>query len=569
MARGMPRRTRGKRLERKGIDGGGGKKRLGGLDLMHGFTGIVDRKGKLQFVSEAPLRNLGYSEDNILRKPFWEAEWFSPSSMSQQAVKECLTEALEGKGSQCRVEAFTKEGDPIPVTFTMSPLKGREGNIVSIMAEARPSTEEVEFSSGEEEGIPQDIICAPGESQPYVKAECFRALIDDSSDAFVIVDGDLRFIYANHALKQLLGLDPEKLQGMVSMDFVHPDDLPNAFAALANVLEEPGGIGSVDLRIQTEQVDSWRWMRCMGQNMLDDMRVEGIVITYHDITDRIEAQQKLRDSEERFRSLIENASDAISIIGRDGIVVYDSPSVERVLGYEPGSLVGTNAFNLIHPDDMASIAGSLGDWIDSPGKTSSMEARCLHNDGSWGWIEIVGQNLLDKPEVQGIVINYRDVTDRKQSEEELRQSEAKLQDLVERLRFSQEELSTPVVQIWDRILVLPLIGVLDSSRAQRVMEVLLGRVVDTQSEMVILDVTGINSMDTEVTNNLVRTIQSTSLLGARCVVTGIKPDVAQSMSQLGVDVGKLVTKRDLQDGLRYALQTMGYDLNSGRGASDQ
>ena len=82
--------------------------------------------------------------------------------------------------------------------------------------------------------------------------------------------------------------------------------------------------------------------------------------------------------------------------------------------------------------------------------------------------------------------------------------------------------------------------------------------METQSKVVIVDVTGVASMDTEVTNHLIRTVQSTKLLGAECVITGIRPEVAQTMTHLGVDMSRLVIKSDMQDGLRWGLKKMGY-----------
>ena len=148
--------------------------------------------------------------------------------------------------------------------------------------------------------------------------------------------------------------------------------------------------------------------------------------------------------------------------------------------------------------------------------------------------------------------------ERQQAQEELRRSEEKLRQTVEKLRVSQEALSTPVVQIWDKVLALPLIGVIDDERAKQIMEILLNKIVDTRSEMIIVDVTAVASIDTHVANHLIQTIESVSLLGARCILTGIQPQIAQTMTNLGLDMSKIAVKRDMQDGLKWALQNLGY-----------
>ncbi|MCL0077056.1 STAS domain-containing protein, partial [Dehalococcoidia bacterium] len=159
---------------------------------------------------------------------------------------------------------------------------------------------------------------------------------------------------------------------------------------------------------------------------------------------------------------------------------------------------------------------------------------------------MVGAAGEEKEEPEQLIV-IEDITERKDLEEQLK-------DTVEKLKASQEELSTPVVQIWDRVLALPLIGVVDSLRAQKIVETLLNRIVETQSEMVILDITGVSSIDTQVVNHLIKTVQAAKLLGAECVITGIKPKVAQTMIHLGLDMESFPTRRSLRDGLMYALE---------------
>lgn len=159
----------------------------------------------------------------------------------------------------------------------------------------------------------------------------------------------------------------------------------------------------------------------------------------------------------------------------------------------------------------------------------------------------------DKGNIIGAVVEGKAIIKQKKLEEQLKET-------VEKLKASQEELSTPVTQIWDGILALPIIGVLDSYRAQKIMETLLNKIVETQSELVVLDVTGVASIDTEVASHIMKTVQAANLLGARCVLTGIRPEVAQTVIHLGLDLEKFVTKRDLQEGLEFGLEQMGYEI---------
>jgi PAS domain S-box-containing protein len=146
--------------------------------------------------------------------------------------------------------------------------------------------------------------------------------------------------------------------------------------------------------------------------------------------ERSKVEAALRRSEEHFRALIEYSSDVITIITRDGTISYESPALERVLGYQPDELIGRNAFDLIHPADVPIVVDALtrpaGRGGDSPPPHEPIEYRIRHKNGSWRVLETLGANLLDEPEVAGIVINSRDVTERKQAEEQIREQAALL-----------------------------------------------------------------------------------------------------------------------------------------------
>ena len=126
-------------------------------------------------------------------------------------------------------------------------------------------------------------------------------------------------------------------------------------------------------------------------------------------------------------------------------------------------------------------------------------------------------------------------------------------------RHQQEmlELSTPVVKLWDGVLALPMIGTLDSSRTQIVMESLLQRIVETGSEIAILDITGVPTVDTLVAQHLLKTVTAARLMGADCIISGIRPQIAQTIVHLGVDLQDVITKSNLADAFALALQRRG------------
>ncbi len=134
------------------------------------------------------------------------------------------------------------------------------------------------------------------------------------------------------------------------------------------------------------------------------------------------------------------------------------------------------------------------------------------------------------------------------------------EEIISRQQEEMLELSTPVVKIWDGILALPMIGTLDSSRTQVVMESLLQRIVETGSEIAIIDITGVPTVDTLVAQHLMKTVTAIRLMGADCIISGIRPQIAQTIVHLGVDLQGITTKASLADALAIALKRTGFAI---------
>jgi rsbT co-antagonist protein RsbR len=131
------------------------------------------------------------------------------------------------------------------------------------------------------------------------------------------------------------------------------------------------------------------------------------------------------------------------------------------------------------------------------------------------------------------------------------------EELIARQQQDMLELSTPVVKLWEGVLALPMIGTLDSSRTQVVMESLLQRIVETGADVAILDITGVPTVDTLTAQHLIKTVTAARLMGAECIISGIRPQIAQTIVHLGVDLGDIVTKATLADAFKLALARNG------------
>ncbi len=131
------------------------------------------------------------------------------------------------------------------------------------------------------------------------------------------------------------------------------------------------------------------------------------------------------------------------------------------------------------------------------------------------------------------------------------------EEVIHRQQQEMLELSTPVVRLWDGVLALPMIGTLDSNRTQIVMETLLQRIVETGAEVAIIDITGVPTVDTLVAQHLLKTVTAARLMGADCIISGIRPSIAATIVHLGVNLGDIVTKSNLADAFQYALRKTG------------
>jgi len=248
--------------------------------------------------------------------------------------------------------------------------------------------------------------------------ERFRQMAENIQEVFWMADASLhRILYVSPAYENLYGRTCRSvLEARESwLDAVHPEDRESAKKGVAQ--NQQGHFAEVEYRVVRPD-GSIRWVRDRAFPIRDDRgtiyRIAGIA---QDITERKAVEEALLHSERYFRSLIENSSDMISILDSDGTIRYESPSVQKVLGYSSGERLGRNALEALHPDDAPRLKAIQADLVVTPGRRVQTEFRYRHRDGSWRILEATATNLLNDPVVAGLVINSRDVTDRKRAEE--------------------------------------------------------------------------------------------------------------------------------------------------------
>ncbi|MDZ4825874.1 MAG: PAS domain S-box protein [Actinomycetota bacterium] len=261
----------------------------------------------------------------------------------------------------------------------------------------------------------------------------FRSLVQNSTDIVTVLDARNCVSYASPSSCSFLGLDPDNYGDEPLRGYIHAADLPAVRTLFGRLHADPGATETLTFRMTRADGES-RWIEMTATNRLDDPAVRGLITNSRDITDRFEAEETIRSSEARLRALVASASDVISVIDSNGALRYSSPVGEHLLGYETGAGYGENIFDIIHPDDRPRIMELFTMAREIPGMFRPIEVRLERADGSWMHAEVVANNLLNDPSVQGIVITTRDVSERKDAEEALRASEARVRERDARYR---------------------------------------------------------------------------------------------------------------------------------------
>ena len=268
------------------------------------------------------------------------------------------------------------------------------------------------------------------------------------------------------------------------------------------------------------------------------------------MTATLEAPATTLGSEDSFRLLVESVKDyAIIMLDPTGHVASWNAGAERFKGYRADEIVGKH-FSCFYtaediqrglPEEELQAAAKDGRYED--------EGWRVRKDGQRFWANIIISALLDNDgRLLGFSKVTRDLTERKQVEvaqERVRQQSKEIL-----------ELSTPVMQVWQGVVVAPLIGSLDSQRTQQFMERLLGRIVESNSPVALVDIMGVPTIDTQTAQHLIETISAVRLLGAQVVLTGVRPAIAQTLVHLGIDLSGIMTRASLSAGLQVAFDIL-------------
>jgi PAS domain S-box-containing protein len=264
----------------------------------------------------------------------------------------------------------------------------------------------------------------------------YRLLVETMNDGLGISDDQKRIAYVNPRLCELFGYTAAELLGQPLSAFLDQ----NNKQIFKKHFEQRRTGDHTPYELAWTRKDGTKLPTIISPRPMFDAqgRFKGSFAIITDITARLEAEAAGQRREQYFRQLTENVSDVIGLLTPKGIISYVNPTIKRLLGYDPKQLVGKNAFDLIHPDELKPLQQLFSRLLRHPKEAFTTEVQMRHRNGSWHVWQIKGKNLLHDPVVAGIVINAQDITEQKNLEAALKQSAQRLRSLAAQIFVTQE-----------------------------------------------------------------------------------------------------------------------------------
>ncbi|MBC7877924.1 MAG: PAS domain S-box protein [Anaerolineales bacterium] len=375
---------------------------------------IIDLAGNILTVNKAMCTELEFSEEEFLSMNIWD---IIPEQYLDQ-YRERLTKILAG-------ESFEQAGE-----YEVRGKNGKNHYVEVLSTPHYRGGDIVGF-----QGIARDISARKQAEQALQESEARNRRLVEHLPTVVYTNavGDASStLYVSPQIQTLLGYTPQEWLADTNLweKSLHPEDRQYVLEQVAATNQTKKPFEMEYRMIARDGHLVWVHDQIVLMNELEGegQLWQGIML---DITESKQAEQALQESEKRFRALVENNSDAITLLDANGIALYDSPAAPGMLGYAPEDWIGQDVFALIHPDDLPRMRDLFEKLVKIPGARDHSTFRLHHKSGSWLWIEMVTTNLLAEPGVNAIVLNYHNITERKQASDALRRSDERFRQVWE------------------------------------------------------------------------------------------------------------------------------------------
>ncbi len=487
-----------------------------------------DSDGVYRDCNPAFAQFIGRERDAIIGTTAYD---LAPEELAEQYHEADMALIKADTSQVYQSQVVDAEGQHHTVVFHKAPLheNGRVSGLVGVMHDV--STERI------------------GETE-------YRRFFDLSLDMLCLVDYNGYFKRLNQAWMQTLGYTEEELKAEPFMSFVHPDDQQSTMEASAEVF---GGkdVAQFENRYRCKD-GSYLWIEWQSAVVPDQQLIYAAA---RDITERKRVELMLRENEERLTQYLNALPVGVFVADSQGRPHYANSVAQNILGkgIAPDAdketlaevysayLAGTDE---VYPTDQLPIVRAMG------GESTTIDNMEVRHPDRKILLEVTGAPIYNSEgQISYALIAFNDITDRAAAQEALRR-QAVQEEVIQAQSATLRELSTPLLKISDSTLVMPLVGTIDSARAQQVMEALLEGIAEERATSVIMDITGVSVVDTQVANALLRAAQAAQLLGTQVILSGIRPEIAQTIVGLGVDLSGLSTASSLQRGISRALASV-------------
>ncbi|WP_434040809.1 MULTISPECIES: PAS domain S-box protein [Sorangium] len=363
-----------------------------------------------------------------------------------------------------------------------------------------------------------------------------------STEALFVTDTDGELSHWSESFASTVGRAAAR--GTTLYELFHEDDR-EAVVVTWSGLHEANGPVELRGRVRTAG-DVYAYFSCVLRRAPSGEAVYGSLQPTHGAIYRVSGESKKGEPADMLRALTDNLPIIVWAIDGDGMITHHDGKGLATLGLQRGQLVGMNLFDIysnVH-DGTESVKRALR---GSP--THSLSHTPSSNSFWENWMVPIHDPVGNVESVIGLSL---DVSEAKRAEEELRVRLLQIQKQQEVIG----KLSIPIIQVWEGVVALPMVGVVDSVRTADVMQKLLDEIVRTGARYAILDLTGVEMVDTQVANHLIRLVKAIRILGADGIICGIRPSVAQTIVELGLDLDSMVTRSNLKAGIMFCINQM-------------
>lgn len=503
--------------------------------------GVIEFKpdGTIVRANDLFLAVVGYTQAEIQGRHH--RIFVQPGEAAQRAYQDFWSRLSSGQVVPGQFERVTKSGRTVWLEATYNPLLDERGKVIGVVKFATDITAQV---------------------QSYHKSAALVKAIDQSQ---IMIEFDLRgnVLEANPVFLQVMGYTAAELAGKHHSFFTEPEyAASDAYRRFWSDLCSGKLFTGEYKRLGKGGKEVWL-QAAYSPTVGSDGKVTGVVKVASDITEA----KKLNLANSGKIAAIERSMGVIEF-EPDGMILHANAVFLAVVGYSEDEIKGRHHRLFVKPEEAESAAYAAFWESLAAGNVVPGQFERVTKDGRAVWLEATYNPILDLNGRTVRVVKFAtDITDKYEAAQQVAENARELQVALQQTREAErmreeldrtlQEMSTPVTPIWDEILLLPLVGVVDSSRADDVMRKVLTRITETRSKVFILDISGVPNVDEAAANQLIRITKATRLMGCETIISGLSPSIANTIVNLGVVVGEVRTTANLRDAFRISLQQVG------------